>query len=191
MRYAWFFDGFKVYKVSPEQAIRFVKADLPKLTVNPLREREWYHGYVIMDYGNGRVKVGYLLGDLTQATKYDRVRPLKVKVGYLLGDLTQATKDDRVRPLKGKHPDKGRAYIPSREFYEVQTFAECSFEEQWEGDERHLFWAANLREKLINMQLDPDLFKVFTGIEADILDRYFGQDKWRRFFKKTHEDYYL
>ncbi len=168
MRYVWFFGGFKVYKVTQEQAVRFVKADLPKLTANPLKEREWYHGYVIMDYGDGRVKVG-----------------------YLHGDLTQATKDDRVRPLKGKHPGKGRAYIPSREFYEVQTFAECDFEKQWEGDERHLNWVDNLKKKLINMQLDPDLFKVFTGIEEDILDRHFGEDNWRKFFEETYEDYHM
>ncbi|MBR4105752.1 MAG: hypothetical protein IKK52_00435 [Alphaproteobacteria bacterium] len=36
MRFAVFSDGFKVYKVTEEQAARFVKDELPALMGNPL-----------------------------------------------------------------------------------------------------------------------------------------------------------
>lgn len=164
MRYVWFFDGFKVYKVTREQAARFVKDDLSKLTANPLHEREWYHGYVIIDYGNGCVDVG-----------------------YLHGDLSKATKSDHIRPPKGKHSKEGCAYVPSREFYKVQTFAECDFQIPW-GGARNQDLVDNLKEKLVNMQANPDLRKILTGFEEQVLDDYFGEGKWKKFFLYSSED---
>ena len=160
----FFFDGFKVYKVTEEQAARFVKDDLPKLTAKPLKEREWYHGYIIMDYGDGRVDVGYLHGDLSKADK-DRLIPRK----YF------------------KHSDKGCAYVPSREFYKVQTFAECDFQIPW-GGEKNRDLVDNLKEKLVNMQANPDLHKILTGFEEQVMDDFFGKGKWKKFFLYGRED---
>ena len=159
MRFAVFSDGFKVFKVTQEQAARFVKDDLPKLTAKPLKEREWYHGYIIMDYGDGRVDVGYLHGDLSKADK-DRLIPRK----YF------------------KHSDKGCAYVPSREFYKVQTFAGCDFKIPYGGSDNQWF-VDNLKGKLVNMQLNPELKKVLTGFEEEVLDNYFGKGNWEKFFR--------
>ena len=161
MRFAVFSDGFKVYKVTEEQAARFVKDDLPKLTAEPLKEREWYHGYIIMDLGDGRVEVGYLHGDLSKATKGDHIPP--------------------------KYSNKGCAYVPSREFYKVQTFADCDFKIPYGGSDKQWF-VDNLKEKLVNMQANPDLHKIFTGFEEQVMDDFFGKGKWKKFFLYGRED---
>lgn len=161
MRFAVFFDGFKVYKVTEEQAARFVKDDLPKLTAKPLKEREWYHGYIIMDYGDGRVVVGYLHGDLSKATKDDHIPP--------------------------KYSRKGCAYVPSRGFWKVQTFAECDFQIPW-GGARNQDLVDNMKEKLVNMQANPDLHKILTGFEEQVMDDFFGVGKWQKFFLYGRED---
>ena len=158
MRFAVFSDGFKVFKVTQEQAVRFVKSELPALMGNPLHEREWYHGYIIMDLGDGRVEVGYLHGDLSKATKGDHIPP--------------------------KYSNKGCAYVASREFYIVQTFADCDFKIPYGGSDNQWF-VDNLKGKLVNMQLNPELKKVLTGFEEEVLDNYFGKGNWEKFFRRV------
>ena len=182
-----FREGFKVWKISKDDAMRFTKAQAENLKQYPLRIGEHYIGYIMVDHGEGWIEICYLNGALVKVTRAkDLINPHSI-VPPNMKEFEEMVRSGRFYKTVGGAGTYCKRvimlaeqnYVPSVKHYQVIGWIDDKLDTE--------AIAKNLRDRMVESAVSEKIIYL-ADHEKDILTDHFGLDYYKLFKLSVWED---
>ena len=181
-----FREGFQVFKLGAEEAMRFTKKQFESLKRYPLHTNEHYIGYVMFNHGEGFIEVGYLDGQLTPITRIEDLINPNSPIAPDIEELKQELNSGWFYKVVGRNSCCQRLimlaeqdFLPSVKHYQsIGWIDEALNPEEIAEDLRNRMVESAATERPINL----------SDYEKDILTDHFGLEYYKLFKQTIWED---